>query len=153
MGHQSSTVTHITDDSHQITSLCIMAWKDTQLYSVVTFTCPYCHEGEFFVSHPYDLSRAGDLHECCPRCGRKYSIEPGFYYGAMYVAYAIGVATCVSMWVAITVLRPAMGVLGQILTISGVMILGTPLFYALSKIIWANMFLPYKGKASRESDR
>ena len=146
-------MTHITDIIERNGSICTMAWKDTQLYSIVTFTCPYCHEGKFFVSHPYDLSRVGDMHESCPNCGRKYSIEPGFYYGAMYVAYAIGVAVCVSTWVAIMVLRPSMGIIAQILTISGVMILGTPLFYALSKIIWANMFLPYKGKASRESDR
>jgi hypothetical protein len=127
-----------------------MAWRDSQLYSIVTFTCPYCH-GKFFVSHPFDLSRVGDMYECFPSCGRKYSIEPGFVYGAVYVACAIGVA--VSTWVAIMMLCPSMGIMAQVLTISGVMILGTPMFYALSKIIWANMFLPYKGKAPRESDR
>jgi hypothetical protein len=153
MGHHRCNVTHVTDHTDRFTSFCIMAFKDTQLYSIVTFSCPYCHEGRFFVSHPYDLSHAGDLLESCPRCGRRYSIEPGFYYGAMYVAYAIGVAVCVSTWVAIMVLRPDTGLLAQILSICGIMILGTPLFYALSKIIWANMFLPYKGSASREADR
>lgn len=130
-----------------------MAFKETKLYSIVNFTCPHCHEGRFFVSHPYDLSRAGDLHAKCDRCGRPYSKEPGFYYGAMYVAYAIGVAVCVTMWVAMVVLWPKATVLQQILTITGVMVVGTPLFYVLSKIIWANMFFNYQGPPSGDLSR
>ncbi len=122
-----------------------MAFKETRLYSILSLTCPHCHEGRFFVSHPYDLSRAGDLHARCGRCGRTYSKEPGFYYGAMYVAYGIGVAVCVTTWVVMEVLWPKATMLQQILTISGVMVVGTPLFYALSKIIWANMFFSYQG--------
>ena len=128
-----------------------MEWKATKLYSILNFTCPYCHEGAFFVSHPYDLAKAGDLHPACPKCGRKYSIEPGFYYGAMYVAYAIGVAMCVSTWVAMMVLAPHLGVLPQILIISSVMLFGGPLFYALSKIIWANLFFTYEGPSGTKA--
>lgn len=135
----------VTEAWNDIDSLRNMAWKETKLYSIVNFKCPYCHEGEFFVSHPYDLAKAGDLHPACTECGRKYSIEPGFYYGAMYVAYAIGVAMCVTAWVAMMVLAPGLGVLPQILIISAVMLLGGPFFYALSKIIWANMFFTYVG--------
>jgi uncharacterized protein (DUF983 family) len=130
-----------------------MAFKETKLYSILSFTCPHCHEGRFFVSHPYDLSRAGDLFTKCDRCGRAYSKEPGFYYGAMYVAYAIGVAVCVALWVAMMVLWPKATVLQQILTITGVMVVGTPLFYALSKIIWANMFFGYQGPAGKDLSR
>jgi archaellum biogenesis protein FlaJ (TadC family) len=30
--------------------------------------------------------------EYCPCCGQRLELEPGFYYGAMYVSYAISVA-------------------------------------------------------------
>ena len=63
--------------------------KDSKLYSILHFKCPFCHEGDFFLSHPYDLKHAGDLHEACPVCHRKYEKEPGFYYGAMFISYAI----------------------------------------------------------------
>lgn len=124
-----------------------MAWKDSVLYSILNFKCPYCHEGAFFLSHPYDLKHAGDLHEACPRCGGRYSIEPGFYYGAMYVSYALGVAASVSTWMACSVLAPDMGVGGVVAWVAGVMLVGGPFYYALSKIIWANLFLKYKGSA------
>lgn len=132
-----------------------MSWKESKLYSILNFKCPFCHEGQFFLAHPYNLRRAGDLLEKCPECHRKYSIEPGFYYGAMYVSYAITVALAVSIWVAILVLAPDMALHWQVGLIATVIVLGAPLFYALSKIIWANMFFDYKGPtvAAKDSGR
>lgn len=120
-----------------------MISKGTKLYSVLHLKCPVCHEGEFFQAHPYNLNRVGDLHANCPVCGVKYEKEVGFYTGAMYVSYAIGVAVCVSVWVALMVLLPDLGIITQIMAIASVMLFGAPLFYALSKIIWANFFFHY----------
>ena len=120
-----------------------MIWKETKLYSILGFKCPVCHEADFFLSHPYDLSKTGDFHTNCPVCRTKFEREPGFFYGAMYVSYAIGVALFVTVWVALAVLAPGMGALGQALSVVGVLLLGSPYYYALSKIIWANMFFHY----------
>ncbi|MEO5583812.1 MAG: DUF983 domain-containing protein [Flavobacteriales bacterium] len=131
-----------------------MDLKGSKLYSIINFTCPFCHEGQFFLAHPYNLRRAGDLLERCPACQRKYSIEPGFYFGAMYVSYAITVAVAVSIWVAILVLSPDMDLHWQVALIGTVIFLGAPFFYALSKIMWANMFFDYKGPgAARQEPR
>jgi Protein of unknown function (DUF983) len=121
-----------------------MAWKDTMLYSILGLKCPYCHEGDFFLSHPYDLKHTGDTHDSCPKCKGRFTIEPGFYYGAMYVSYAIGVAAMVTVWVATAVLFPDMSPTALVISILTTLILGSPLFYALSKIIWANLFFKYK---------
>ena len=129
-----------------------MEWKGTKLYSILNFKCPFCHEGQFFQAHPYNLRRAGDLLERCPACQRKYSIEPGFYFGAMYVSYAITVALAVSMWVAILVLAPDMELHWQVAMIGSVILIGAPIFYALSKIIWANMFFDYQGPAAAREE-
>lgn len=128
-----------------------MKLKGSKLYSILNFKCPYCHEGQFFQAHPYNLRRAGDLLERCPACLRKYSIEPGFYFGAMYVSYAITVAVSVSIWVAILVLAPEMALHWQVALIGAVLVLGGPFFYALSKIIWANLFFTYQGPAPTQA--
>ncbi len=73
----------------------------------------------------------------------KYEKVIVFFTGALYAWYAIGVAVSVSTWVALIVLLPAIGIITQILTITAVMLFGAPLFYALSKIIWANLFFHY----------
>jgi uncharacterized protein (DUF983 family) len=122
-----------------------MEWKATKLYSILTLTCPYCHEGEFFVSSPYDLKHVGDLHSNCPKCGGKYTIEPGFYFGAMFVAYGLGVAVCCATYLILAIAIPALPIPWQIGIIASVMLIGGPWFYALSKIIWANLFFRYKG--------
>ena len=66
--------------------------KGTKMYSAVHMKCPQCHEGDFFVSHSYDLKKVGETYKNCPKCNLRYAKEPGFYYGAMYVSYAYGVA-------------------------------------------------------------
>lgn len=120
-----------------------MIRKGTALYSILHFKCPYCHEGEFFLAHPYNLKRAGDLHDRCPACACRYMIEPGFYYGAMYVSYAVGVAIAVSIWVAFLVLAPETDPFWIVAVAGAVMLLTGPYLYALSRIIWANMFLDF----------
>ncbi len=115
--------------------------KGSKLYSVFKMKCPRCHEGDFFVSHPYDLKKAGDIHKRCPNCDLKYSPEPGFYFGAMFVSYALGVALFVAFWVSFNLFFDDMNLGLQILIISLASIFTAPYFYALSKIIWANMFI------------
>lgn len=117
--------------------------KGSKMYSIFKMKCPQCQEGEFFVSQPYDLKHAGEIHEHCSHCGLKYSKEPGFYYGAMYVSYALGVALFVTLWVSMNLffnVESTSVQLGVIITIS---LLATPYLYALSKIIWANFFIRY----------
>lgn len=118
--------------------------KGTKLYSILNFKCPACHEGKFFTSHPYNLKNAGQVYENCPVCDEKFSKEPGFYYGAMYVSYALGVAMFVAIYLAIRILYPSASVTIYIFGIIASMIILGPLLYSLSKIIWANMFIKYK---------
>lgn len=118
--------------------------KGSKLYSIFNAKCPECHEGEFFVARPYNLKKIGDTHEKCNCCGVNYSKEPGFYYGAMYVAYGLGVAIFIASWVATWVLGLSISAFNLFLVVSGVLLLGTPYIYHLSKIIWANLFFKYK---------
>lgn len=127
--------------------------KGTKLYSIFRFKCPRCHSGDFFVSHIYDLSRIGDIHEHCTECGLKYEKEPGFYYGAMYVAYALGVALFVTLWVSFNLFLPTLSVGFQITVIVVSTVVLSPYLYALSKIIWANMFISYDKSIKVKSDR
>ena len=72
--------------------------KGTKLYSIIKFRCPVCHEGDFLEGHPYSIKHLGDVRQKCNSCGQPYSKEPGFYFGAMYVAYALGVVLFVAVW-------------------------------------------------------
>jgi uncharacterized protein (DUF983 family) len=124
--------------------------KGTILYSVFKMKCPQCQEGDFFVSYPYNLKKAGDLHENCSVCGLKYAKEPGFYYGAMYVSYAISVAIFVTFWVSFNLFFDEVSAFLQLTIIVVAFLLATPYVYALSKIIWANLFIKYDPNCLKE---
>ncbi|MDA9312066.1 DUF983 domain-containing protein [Vicingaceae bacterium] len=85
-----------------------------------------------------------EVKDSCENCNRKFSIEPGFYYGAMYVSYAFGVAHVISFVVAKFVLGFEMEFWNFIILAASFLIIATPLYYALSKIIWANLFMNFK---------
>lgn len=116
-----------------------------RLYSIFKYKCPRCHQGEFFESrNPYNLKKAGNIRETCSHCDLKYSPEPGFYYGAMYVSYALGIAMFVAVWVALMVLYPAYTPMLLISLLFVSLIVLGPYLYALSKIVWANLFFHYE---------
>lgn len=64
-----------------------MLGKGTKIYSIVTTKCPRCHEGEMFRT-PLRQGKLYDMYDRCPLCNQDFQIEPGFYWGSMFVAYA-----------------------------------------------------------------
>lgn len=125
-----------------------MLKKGTKLYSIINRKCPHCHEGEFLVSrNPYDLSVVGDLLKECSVCHRKFEPEPGFYYGGMYVSYALAVAQSVTVYIAVGVLAPSTTQTTRLFWVLGALVALAPVLYSWSKALWANLFIPYKGVA------
>ncbi|MFM8686623.1 MAG: DUF983 domain-containing protein [Bacteroidota bacterium] len=62
--------------------------------------CSRCHTGSMFQYPATDLRRATRMHDDCPHCGFHFEIEPGFFWGAMYISYAFSVAVSVIFGVA-----------------------------------------------------
>ena len=118
--------------------------KGSKLYSILNFKCPQCHQGDFFVSHPYNFRTIGVLHSNCKECNLKFSKEPGFYFGAMYVSYGIGIAIFVAIISANWILKLNASLLQILFIVGAVLMFGTPYLFHLSKIIWANFFFSYK---------
>lgn len=53
--------------------------------------CPQCRQGDLFEAGPYRLKRFTKMHTHCPQCGLKFTKEPRFFDGAMYISYAMNV--------------------------------------------------------------
>ena len=121
-----------------------MLGKGTKLYGILKMKCPRCHEGSFYNSHPYNFSKMGEVNKQCSKCNLKFSLEPSFYQGSYYVAYALGVVLFIIIGVLKLLFFPTIGPGALLLTILISLMLLSPLFYALSKIIWINFFVKYK---------
>ena len=120
--------------------------KGSKLYSILNNKCPLCQEGDFFYSHAYDIKQLGKKHLNCPKCDLKYEREPGFFYGSMYISYAIGVAIFITWWVIKVVLFPEMEAGVMVFIMAFLQIVLAPLSMYISKLIWLNLFMHYEGK-------
>lgn len=117
--------------------------KGKKAYSIFKGKCPRCHEGDFFeFPFSYNPSKITKLHKTCSTCNLKYMIEPSFFYGAMYVNYAITVALSVAVFV-ISKLILDLSLLQSFAAIFVALILTAPINLRLSRILWINMFIKY----------
>ncbi len=121
--------------------------KGTKIYSILTGTCPVCQEESMYIEkNPYKLNKVFKMHERCSNCNTKYKIEPSFFYGAMYVSYAVGIAFSVAAFVIAYVFLNAT-LLASFFSIVGTLIVFMPVIMRLSRNIWINLFLSYKESA------
>lgn len=122
-----------------------MSKKENKLYAVYHLKCPRCHEGDIFKGgFSYRFKQITEMHEKCPNCKLKYEREPGFFYGAMYVSYALTVALWVSVAVVSFVFFQNFN--PWIFMISGIVLLLIllPGIYRLSRAVWLTMFVSYE---------
>ena len=120
--------------------------KGNKLYSIIYNYCPRCHTGKFWPeSNPYKnlfVINGGNI-GCCKNCNLKYEIEPGFWYGAMYVSYGLTVFIAILTWLIMYILNKEMDIFIQISIISFLIIILFPVVYFLSRLIWINLFVSY----------
>lgn len=89
------------------------------------------------------------MHERCHLCGTKYKIEPSFFYGAMYVSYALGVAFGVATFI-ISYVFIGSTLNEAFISIAIVLFLLMPVIMRLSRNIWINFFIKYDANAIEE---
>ncbi len=126
-----------------------MLKKGNKLYSILTGTCPKCHEESMYLDkNPYNLGNLFKMHERCSHCNTKYKIEPSFFYGAMYVSYGVGIAFAVAAFIiAYLFIGSSLKVTFTAIVLTLVVFL--PFIIRLSRNIWINFFVHFDPKASQ----
>lgn len=124
-------------------TLIYMFKKGTKLYSIFTGSCPKCHgESMYKNNNPYVLPEVLDMHDTCSNCKTKYKIEPSFFYGSMYVSYAVGIAFATAAFViSFFVFNASLSTVFISIVIT--LILCLPIILRLSRNIWINFFMSY----------
>lgn len=118
------------------------------LVSIAQMKCPRCHEGDIYVhKNAYNLSNAGKMHSQCPACGLDYQPEPGFYFGAGYVSYALTVAVSIAVFVALLPFVDWYQWEIYIGVIAGILLLTFPILFRYSRVIWLYFFVKYDKQA------
>ncbi|WNM19142.1 DUF983 domain-containing protein [Flavobacterium capsici] len=126
-----------------------MLKKGSKLYSILTGSCPRCHQESMYIDkNPYHLSKLYDMHENCSHCELQYKIEPSFFYGAMYVSYALTVAIGVATFI-IGKVFIGLDLIESFIAIIAALLLLTPITARLSRNIYINIFVHYNPEATK----
>ena len=119
--------------------------KGSKLYSILFNKCPKCHIGSFWATNnPIKNMLFSTENTCqtCENCSLPYELEIGFWYGSMYVSYAISVAVMLLFWT-LTSFFPLINIYNEILIIIIAILIVSPLNYHVSRLIWINFFVKY----------
>ena len=98
--------------------------------------CPRCGEGGIFTSGI--KGRLGAMNPICPVCGLRFLREAGYFLGAMYVSYALGV---------VTILPVAIVLEWHLAVVMAIVVLPTlfsvPAFLPFSRVLWLHVDLAF----------
>jgi len=123
-----------------------MLKKGSKLNSILTGSCPRCqNESMYLDKNPLHFSKILKMHENCNHCGLKYQIEPSFFYGAMYVSYALNVALSVAVFV-ISFLFLSLSLKTTFISILVANIVLYPFVLRWSRNIYINFFVSFDEK-------
>ena len=121
--------------------------------AVVHAKCPRCRRGDLFATPMYSF-KSQVMNKTCPHCGLTYEREPGYFYVAMLLSYAMFVAEMVTLAVALHVLTGSNNpwVYVSIIICTGIIL--SPFNFRYSRVIllhWLTPGLYYHPEMSGDS--
>jgi uncharacterized protein (DUF983 family) len=110
--------------------------------------CPQCREGKLF-KYPLlsNISKFAEMNENCPVCGLRFEVEPGFWYGAMFVSYANTILLLVILGVGMFYLFDNPSTFTYIVIITIASLLFVPFNFRISRSVFLHLFgfVKYRG--------
>ena len=108
--------------------------------------CPRCREGDLF-KQPVLSIGFYKMYNRCSSCNQTFEPEPGFYFGAMFISYAMAVAMSVISWIVLYfMLNPPFATYVIVILIVNVVLL--PFIFRLSRTLFLYGFGGIKYKSN-----
>ncbi|HSZ72740.1 MAG TPA: DUF983 domain-containing protein [Cytophagaceae bacterium] len=115
--------------------------------AILAMKCPRCYEGNLFTySHPHSLRQLHLMPEHCEKCGLKFTPEPGFYTGAMYISYGFTVLLFVLYFFVLNIGLHIEGFVFLATYASSLLVL-FPYLFRYSRTVFLHLFYEYKPEA------
>jgi uncharacterized protein (DUF983 family) len=112
--------------------------------SLLQGKCPRCQSGKIFKSNATNISKFTDMFQNCPVCDLRFEIEPGFFWGAMYVSYAMTTGMMLVLGALTFFIGHDPDFWWYVSIICGTVILSTPLLYRYARIMMLYFFSPIR---------
>ena len=96
--------------------------------------CPKCRTGNMFTGPMYSFGTQ-KMNERCPHCNFMFEIEPGYFYVAMFVSYAMNVAEMVTVAIGTSILTGSHSPWLYVALLLGVSFILSPFHFRYSRVI------------------
>lgn len=117
--------------------------NESKLGAAFRLKCPRCRTGNLFIDpNPYNLSMLGKMPRECPHCKLKLEPETGFYYGAMWISYAVGVLLSVII-ICLAIFAFHMDVLWAFIIMVIFHLIISPYLFRFSRALWISFYVNY----------
>lgn len=113
--------------------------------SIWKLMCPKCRTGKMFQNSSHYSSNFTKMYRKCESCQQDFTPEPGFYFGAAYVSYAISMLLCGLGFLIAFFILGYRAATPLIITILIPVIILMPVNFRLSRCIWLYIFVRYRG--------
>ncbi|MDF7819207.1 DUF983 domain-containing protein [Runella sp. MFBS21] len=110
------------------------------LYHMIHNRCPKCHQGQVFKTNNLFSFRPTKMEDVCPHCHQNFVKEPGFYWGAMYVSYALATAEMALAYVTALLLGASPFDFVNLGICIAVVIFLFPFNFRMARLIWLYLF-------------
>ena len=118
-----------------------MSFSDSGFGAVLLQKCPRCRKGDMFINkNPYAFSDLGKMPKKCPVCGLNLEPEAGFYYGAMYLSYALGVFSSLALFAILNVLFHIKTTTAFIV-VASVWLLSSPYLFRFCRALYLSLYV------------
>lgn len=101
-----------------------------QVAAALRMRCPRCCRGAVWGA-PFRM------HGRCPVCGLAFEREPGYFTGAMYASYFIGIFVTLPVWLWMLLAGATLGAI--VAVVIAMMIVLTPLAFHYSRVAWMHI--------------
>lgn len=120
--------------------------------AIIHAKCPRCRRGCLFANSMYGLHWQVMLKNCS-HCGLTYEVEPGYFYVAMLVSYAMNVAEMISLAISIFMLTGSENPWVYTIVILSFAFILAPFNFRFSRVIllhWLTPGLNYQPELSAD---
>lgn len=106
------------------------------LVDIVSNRCPRCKSGHVFKSNNLFSYKKVEMHKKCPQCELNFTKEPGFYWGSMYVSYALAMGEGALAYLICRLLGTDKFDPLNLWIIIATMLVFSPYNYRLARLVW-----------------
>jgi uncharacterized protein (DUF983 family) len=122
-------------DNHQ--------FESNRPLAILKCKCPQCQSGNMFESAHFSRNFM-QMHSECPHCKLRFEIEPGFFWGSMYISYAITVGLMLVLGGAVYFLGNNPDSWVYLTVIISAFVIISPLTYRYSRVLMIYLFSPIR---------